>query len=296
MGNDVSRKVQDANVPDSSQNNSIEQKNSYGAIFSGKSDTPLYTFDVPWVLPDAVDLRTENASPYPEPWDQGKTSSCTAFAAAAALLCTSRKDHRFPLWNPSPVFLYYYLAKKSSPGTPGRLNPSMEDSGASLADAMAQLQKGVAPLEDWSFAEPFNRTPLTWVQDNARKFRANPGHCVFLQQSLDQFKTALAIGVSIALSFVVSDEGDLWMRSPDKQRESNFLYPASWGEQDLPRVKSAHSVLLVGYDSLPRHFIVRNSWGPTWGTGGHFYLGFDTVTKPFWCRDFCCVLATAENS
>jgi len=34
-------------------------------------------------------------------------------------------------------------------------------------------------------------------------------------------------------------------------------------------------MLLVGYDLNDRTFLVRNSWGASWGTGGYCRLSFD---------------------
>lgn len=40
----------------------------------------------------------------------------------------------------------------------------------------------------------------------------------------------------------------------------------------------AHSVVLVGYKQIDGkdYFMLRNSWGPTWGVGGYGYISFDT--------------------
>jgi C1A family cysteine protease len=33
-----------------------------------------------------------------------------------------------------------------------------------------------------------------------------------------------------------------------------------------------HAVVAVGYSDPQSHVIVRNSWGPSWGDCGYFYL------------------------
>lgn len=40
--------------------------------------------------------------------------------------------------------------------------------------------------------------------------------------------------------------------------------------------RGGHAMLLVGYDDGARTFIVRNSWGPTWGQGGYCTMTFET--------------------
>jgi hypothetical protein len=39
-----------------------------------------------------------------------------------------------------------------------------------------------------------------------------------------------------------------------------------------------HAVLVVGHDDHSGRFIIRNSWGPTWGRDGYGFLPEDYVT------------------
>ena len=55
------------------------------------------------------------------------------------------------------------------------------------------------------------------------------------------------------------------------------------GEQTL----GGHAVMAVGYDDQKQAFIVRNSWGPTWGLGGYCYMPYaylldDNLSDNFW--------------
>jgi C1A family cysteine protease len=43
-------------------------------------------------------------------------------------------------------------------------------------------------------------------------------------------------------------------------------------------VVGGHAVLAVGYSDAKRHVIVRNSWGPTWGDQGYFYMPYQYLT------------------
>jgi hypothetical protein len=38
-----------------------------------------------------------------------------------------------------------------------------------------------------------------------------------------------------------------------------------------------HAVTIVGYDSIERYWIVKNSWGSSWGESGYFRIGFGEV-------------------
>ena len=58
---------------------------------------------------------------------------------------------------------------------------------------------------------------------------------------------------------------------------------ATNGEIRLPetgeQLRDTHCVVLVGYDDSRSRFIVRNSWGTTWGDNGYGYLPYEYFTN-----------------
>ena len=40
-------------------------------------------------------------------------------------------------------------------------------------------------------------------------------------------------------------------------------------------MQGGHAILCVGYDNAKRVFIIRNSWGTSWGDKGYAYLPYD---------------------
>jgi C1A family cysteine protease len=64
---------------------------------------------------------------------------------------------------------------------------------------------------------------------------------------------------------------------------------AKTGKVPLPprsEVLCGHAVMAVGYDDSKQSFIVRNSWGPNWGTKGYFTMPYGYVTDPQLASDF----------
>jgi C1A family cysteine protease len=68
----------------------------------------------------------------------------------------------------------------------------------------------------------------------------------------------------------------------------------SWDDQDNdgildpvldpngnPIGQGGHAMLLAGYDRPSQYFIVKNSWGPTWGHDGYAYLHYNLVRSCF---------------
>jgi C1A family cysteine protease len=80
---------------------------------------------------------------------------------------------------------------------------------------------------------------------------------------------------------------------------SSFETPevASTGEAPLPQpgeqILGGHAVLAVGYDDTEQRFIVRNSWGTSWGKDGYFSLPYAYLTNTHLSSDFWTVRVVA---
>jgi C1A family cysteine protease len=60
----------------------------------------------------------------------------------------------------------------------------------------------------------------------------------------------------------------------------------------MPNIKKdallgGHAVTMVGYNDTTKMFMCANSWGPSWGAGGYFYLPYDYVLSPMFAGDLC---------
>ena len=99
-----------------------------------------------------------------------------------------------------------------------------------------------------------------------------------MTQELSQLRGCLAAGFPFVFGFSVYEAF-----------ESDAV--AKNGRVPMPKAKEkmlgGHAVLAVGYDHPKRRFIVRNSWGPTWGQQGYFtmpyeYLLDSNLSDDFW--------------
>jgi C1A family cysteine protease len=93
------------------------------------------------------------------------------------------------------------------------------------------------------------------------------------------------MGFPVVFGFTVyeSFEGN------DVATTGNMPMPAS-GE----KVLGGHAVALVGFNDDRRVFIVRNSWGASWGDQGYFYMPYEFITNPEYASDFWSVRKTKD--
>jgi C1A family cysteine protease len=51
-------------------------------------------------------------------------------------------------------------------------------------------------------------------------------------------------------------------------------------------ILGGHAVTAIGYDDNRQAFIIRNSWGNSWGAGGNFYMPYNYIINSQYCSDF----------
>ena len=200
-------------------------------------------------LPTSIDLRNK----MPPVYDQGQLGSCTANALAA---CFEYEDNN--AFIPSRLFIYYNERVIE--------NNINTDSGACLYDGIKSIQKtGVCSENLWPYnISKFKIKPTKNCYTDAENYKALD--VTNIQQDITSMKTSLAngypfvVGISVYASFEskkVSNTGIVPM--PDIHKEE---------------LLGGHAVLVCGYDDLNQRWILRNSWGSSWGDKGYFYLPY----------------------
>jgi C1A family cysteine protease len=216
-------------------------------------------------LPKSVDLR--DSGNLPPIVDQGQLGSCTANAGAGLLGYLHKRGGQ--AFNPySRLWLYYF--------TRSLMHTTRQDSGASISDTFRAMNKsGVVPEAEWPYdITKFTKRPPAKDKKDSQKLvvymRVDP--------TLKALMEALAAGqpVEFGINVYSSFEGE--------EASSTGVVPTP----DLVKEQllGGHALLLVGYDSDKQWFIVRNSWGDSWGERGYCYLEFayvvSSLASDFW--------------
>lgn len=206
-------------------------------------------------LPKLVDLRPKDGFPI---YDQGELGSCTANAIGAAVHYNLHKQGQTEI-TPSRLFIYYN--ERALEGSVG------EDSGAMIRDGVKTLNKIGVCDEDklWPYdiakftAKPSDECYQAAAKTTAKEYARVP-------QTLEDMKACLNDGFPFVFGFAVYS-------SFQTRKVAATGFMSMPDEYDY--VLGGHAVMACGYDDDKKVFIVRNSWGPSWGDKGHFYMPFD---------------------
>lgn len=214
--------------------------------------------------PRAVDLRPA----CPPVYNQHSLNSCSANAIAAAIWFDERA---LSPEAPSPSRLFIYYNERAHEREIAQNAPvSLRDGYRSVAN------QGVCPEHLWPYRiRHFARKPPRRCYHAARGLRALS--YFRLHRDLEIMKTCLSegspftLGVSVHKSFM----------SPRVKRSGQIPLPSRHDP-----LLGGHAMLVVGYDDARAHFIVRNSWGRTWGIEGYCHLPYDFALHPNLSWDF----------
>jgi len=216
------------------------------------------------VIPASVDLRAQ----CPRVYDQGQLGSCTANAIAGALEFDRLKQN-ISDFAPSRLFIYYNERVIE--------HTVDSDSGAQIRDGIKSVgQLGDCPETEWPYViAKFKTQPPKNCYADALKYKA-----VLYQRLtpiLSQLKGCVASGYPFIFGFTVYES----FESAQVAKTGHASLPKS-GEQSI----GGHAVVGVGYDDAKQWFIVRNSWGNSWGMKGYFTLPYSYLTDNSLADDF----------
>lgn len=232
-------------------------------------DARDFTYSAPLVrfakgLPKKADLRAK----CPPVYDQGQLGSCTANGIGAAVEFDQKLEGK-KAYVPSRLFIYYN--ERAIEGTTG------QDSGAQIRDGIKSVATLGAPPETlW----PYDIARFT-VKPPVSAYKAAKKDLVTIYsrvaQDLTQMQGCLAEGFPFVFGITVYDS----FESPAVAKSGIVPMPTT-----AETVVGGHCMLAVGYDDSERMFVVRNSWGTSWGLKGYCKMPFEYFLTPHLASDF----------
>ena len=210
--------------------------------------------------------------------DQGSEGACTGFGLACVVnyllwrvLLQAETKHKSKPEKVSPRMLYH-LARFYDEW------PGEDYTGSSCRGALKAWYKHGACLERlWPYRDADGKerfvAPLEgWDIDAERRrigvyYRVNHKSVVDMQAAIRE----------IGAVYVSSDVHDGWGLPEEKSRLTGHACLPVIGPIKKESSLGGHAFALVGYN--PMGFVVQNSWGTTWGTGGFAVLPYTQWTQ-----------------
>ncbi len=213
-------------------------------------------------VPQRKPLRDIDLRPHFSPIrDQGKIGSCTVFTITAIYEYLLRRANAE---NPdmSEHFVYYNVCKKDSDGNP-------IDEGSSIYDVVMSMSNfGICRESDCPYDGTLSR-PSEAAYAEAKNHVIKQAQNVRIDHA--HITAALTEGYPVSISLSLYDSF-----CPDK---NGFIYRPS--EEEIKEGKPGHhAMLVVGYSEDSRVYIVRNSWGASFGDKGYCYIPFSYIEDP----------------
>lgn len=241
---------------------------------------PLAKMVSPQKLPDITDLRTAPCGA-PPIYDQLALGSCTGNGIAGGIQYQLMRQGSPPL-GPSgiPSRLMIYFNERQAEGT------ISYDSGASIRDGIkAVAQLGVCDESEWPYdiSQFATAPPVSCYTDAAHHVVSQ---YLSVHQEEESLMGTLAAGYYVVFGFTVYE---------------SFLTAqvATSGVMPLPdpseNVMGGHCVVLVGYDITRQVWIVRNSWGSSWGKFGYFEMPWQVPLDEDMSDDFWAIEVVGQS-
>lgn len=193
--------------------------------------------------------------------DQGRRPTCLSFAASA----THRAAHNHPS-ELSPEWLYYHATRRDA------LKP---DQGSTIEATCAVILNEGQPDEVFWPYQGRDVSPLPYQPPGQPPVvvRCETGQC---SGNADQWRSEIDAGSPVVITLFIS---------PAFYQPAVFVGPEALMAEDLIPIDPAlaHAVVLAGYGDLSgvSHFLLRNSWGPSWGWAGYAWIPQTYVTRRF---------------
>jgi len=236
---------------------------------------------------------------------QGNTNMCSAFAFSQAFtilaaLQLSPGDTPPQL---SPVYAYYFQRVQECATTGVCACPSCTptscttpcaapctDCGSYLAAALSVFATGVAPSSVWPLTSGMNVEPSAAAVAAAAGQRITEWACINNTAGAPAAVLAhLTLGHPVVVFLELTPAMETWMTglvgwaqgtSPTALENAAVQLPAYTAPGTGNPSPVGHVVVIVGYSPLSDVFIVRNSFGFSWGAQGRFTIPRAALTPP----------------
>jgi C1A family cysteine protease len=208
----------------------------YVAVF------PDVTLPTEYTIPEANRVR-----------NQGAIGSCASHGVCSVMEIQYKMQQDLE-FDGSELY-HYYMARKHVNNT------FPDDKGMTVRDAYKTAQKyGVSHEKLWKYdTTKFNVEPSPLAHSFSRFFVVKEYQKL---ETIEDIKKSLIENIPVGCG-IICDDAFLSLK------RGQFWIPKKKGN------KGGHFVTIIGYNDNTQRFIIRNSWGVSWGTLGNFEIPYD---------------------
>lgn len=255
-------------------------KTELGGVIVEGSTAEMVTLDTVTVPTEPTfDLRDSNqVSPIR---DQGSYGTCWAFAALASL----ESNASIQGWRPTPDYSEKHLAYYAYTDIDSFLvGYDHYDPSESVYDLGGNNDMSAAMLTRWTGAVAEAVEPYTDMGPSGTIPAADAPNAAWLSSVLHAPGGTEVVG---NIKYLVKEYGALRI---SMYWSSSYYNSSTYGFYNDSTTSSNHAVDIIGWDdnypaaNFPTSptangaWIVRNSWGTSWGDGGYFYISYEDQT------------------
>jgi len=252
----------------------VYEGNRFKLLPKNITEIPLTdTYKPSEVKVSSVDLRMN----FSHIKNQGSQGSCSAFALSSIYEYILKINNALDA-DLSESFLYYNARKKSG--------KEASDCGSNFFDTISALSESgictedVFPYVDSEYdIEPPEEAYADGLKRLVKKARN-------VDVSVNDFRSALANGYPIAISLKIFDSFS--------QQTAGFI-PRPSESEILSGNSGFHAMVICGFSDDKKVFIVRNSWGESFGENGYCYIPYSYIGDPALMNMACIITETGSN-
>ena len=203
---------------------------------------------------------------FPEVYDQGNLGDCTGNSSMGAVGYLDVIDPNIKKYIYYSRLYVYYNSRTDK----------TQDTGASIRDVFKALNTyGVCPETEWTYdiSKFAIKPPANCYKDGEsnkiiKYARVNQDNTSLRTMLYQRFP--IVFGMAVYDSFEnVGINGNVPM--PNLKKE---------------KMLGGHCLLIVGANNKTKRYIVRNSWGNSWGDQGYCYIPYAMIEDADLCSDF----------